>query len=476
MRYSQKRITGLQLYHQVILIVRENKNIWLKYALITSLLLAAIGLGLLAGNINPLIAVAIACLPLGLLIVEFFLQTQQNWPLYILMVTAFVSFTLPTGSGSRLVISLVLTSIFTVLWLLQMLVQKRFHIYPSPVNLPLLGFCLTVFVSLFWSNLFRDPLVNTTRSFPIVQTASAIVMVMLPSAFLMTANFIKSIKGLKYLVIIMMITGIIGLISNFFYLFLPINIEGLSIMWFVGISVSMFYFDRQLSLPIRALLLAIAFGWVLWGFGLHITWLAGWVPGMMVIGILTWQRSKKLAIAIAIIGLLILILNTDYYLGTVLTEERAESGYSRLAAWEMNWLVTGKHVLFGTGPAGYTAYYMSYFPTQAMATHNNFLDVLSQTGIIGLFFILWFFIALIRVGFNLTMRLKGRGDFLEALGNAAFAGTIGSLFMMAFGDWIFPFAYTQTIAGFKHAVYTWIFMGTLVVIDRLTKSDLPDNA
>jgi hypothetical protein len=41
--------------------------------------------------------------------------------------------------------------------------------------------------------------------------------------------------------------------------------------------------------------------------------------------------------------------------------------------------------------------------------------------------------------------------------------------MMGFGDWLFPFAYTQTIAGFDFIVYSWLFMGTIPVLDYLTQ-------
>ena len=153
---------------------------------------------------------------------------------------------------------------------------------------------------------------------------------------------------------------------------------------------------------------------------------------------------------------------------TLIEAEARSSLYTRLAAWEINWLITSKHLLFGTGPGGYAAYLMSYFPTRAMATHSNYLDILAQTGIIGSVLFLWFLISLVRMAYRLYRRVRGRGDFLEALANAAFAGTIGSIVIMGFGDWILPFAYTQTIAGYDHAVYSWLFMGTIPVLDRLS--------
>jgi hypothetical protein len=64
--------------------------------------------------------------------------------------------------------------------------------------------------------------------------------------------------------------------------------------------------------------------------------------------------------------------------------------------------------------------------------------------------------------------LQGRRDFSEALANIAFGGTVACIVMMIFGDWLFPFVYTQTIAGFDYIVYSWLFMGAIVVLDRLT--------
>jgi len=169
-------------------------------------------------------------------------------------------------------------------------------------------------------------------------------------------------------------------------------------------------------------------------------------------------------------------INASYFLGTVIQSESRESGETRLAAWEMNWRITSQHLLFGTGPAGYAAYYLSYFPMEATASHSNYIDIIAQTGVIGLALCLWFFFGLVWYGYRLTLRLRGRGDFFEGLASAAFAGTIGCIVMMGFGDWLFPFAYTQSIAGFDYAVYNWIFMGTLLAIDRLTKEHTDTHA
>jgi hypothetical protein len=44
---------------------------------------------------------------------------------------------------------------------------------------------------------------------------------------------------------------------------------------------------------------------------------------------------------------------------------------------------------------------------------------------------------------------------------------------MFLGDWILPFAYTQTIGGYKYTVYSWIFLGTLISVRQLLDRSLP---
>jgi O-antigen ligase len=197
---------------------------------------------------------------------------------------------------------------------------------------------------------------------------------------------------------------------------------------------------------------------------------------MVALGVITFMRSKKLSLILLIALFTLVALRSNYYLGSVFKSEENISGYTRVAAWIANWGITRDHILFGTGPAGYAVYYMTYFPQSAMATHSNYIDILAQTGIVGTAMCLWFFAILVWNGYKLCKRLSRKGGYAEALANAAFAGTIACIVIMGFGDWVFPFAYTQTIAGFDYAVYNWIFMGMIVVISSITQNLSNENA
>jgi hypothetical protein len=458
----------------------------------TVVLLGAVGgvlggsafLGLFSGSFlrglpTHYLAVALAFAPVLVLAAERAVGQANLHPVIILLIAAFVPLSLPTGTGSRLVFSLVFTSLFVGLWVMRSIaVEKRFRIEPSPVNAPLIGFMAATLVSLVWSQAFRDPLVVTWRSFPFVQAASTLVMIMLPAAFLIVANSIRSLKLLGWMTGILIFAGALGLARQFLRLPLPVNVNGLFSMWVIGLCVGVGYFYKKIPWWGRAVLFGIAGGWIIWGMVLHISWLAGWLPGLAALGVITLSRSVKLVIVLAVLVLFFGVARYEDVLMVVeetVSAESAESGHTRLAAWEVNWRVTSKHWLFGTGAAGYAAYYMTYFPLEGTATHSNYIDILSQTGIVGFSLCLWFFLALAWQGYRLLRRLRGRGDLLEALSNVSFAGTIGCMIMMAFGDWLFPFAYTQSIAGFDYAVYNWLFMGFIPVIERLTTSYPPSQ-
>lgn len=403
-------------------------------------------------------------------LVGFFLLSENLGlgVLGILLTAGFSPLTIPTGTASRIPDSMVVTILVAVVWVARMLVvNKRFALVRSPTNVPILAWCAVVVISLFWSMSFRDPQVIIWDSFPFVQMASAVLMVALPAAYLLVANQVRKEWQLQIMALLMVVLGIISVVLYFLHSQIHFfNRLGLTYMWAAGISLALGLFDKRLWLWVRALLIGHAAAWVVWGFFMNISWVAGWLPGLFCMGLLVLMRSRKLVLLAIPIVVVAVLMNLSYFQDRF-TDENNESGITRLAAWRVNWRVTGEHVLFGTGPGGYAAYYMTYFPHEAMATHNNYLDILAQTGAIGLGVILWLFASIFWQGFLLYRRLRGRGDFLEAMANVGLAGAAACALIMAFGDWLLPFAYTQTIAGFDYAVFNWIFMGTIVAIDNM---------
>jgi len=422
-----------------------------------------------------LLVTAVLALPIGLVGFRIVTQFRSINVLLVLITCIFI----PIGfqaRGSYVVLSLILAALFLGLWLLRMLVvERRFHFVPGPHNWPILGFSLVVIISTVWSNIFRDVIIIVPTSLVFVQGASAMVMLCLVGLYLMVDNYFSEIKWLKAMVAILLAGGFFGLVNEFVVQTLPVQTRGTFTMWVMACTYSLVLFHKGLSWPQRLGMFALMVGWAYWSFGLRITWLASWLPALVALLTLSFMRSRKLLAGLILAALIWAVVNWSYVEQTI-NAETDESGHTRLEAWYMNWTVTSEHLLFGTGPGGYAVYYMTYFPTNAMATHNNYIDVISQLGLPGFIFYVWFFIAVAWQGFRLCRRLKGRGDFAEALANAAFAGTLGCIVINAFGDWLIPFAYTQGIAGFDYAAYNWLLMACIPVLDRITRTETHPTA
>jgi hypothetical protein len=445
--------------------------VFLRVMVVLAMLAGAGIIGAVGGKLNPFIALAVSVLPFLVVGFDRVLGHFEWMPILILVFAAFVPVKIPTGTGSNIVDSLAVCSVFVAIWVVRMLViDKRIRFINGKVTKPLLGFIAATIISIPWSKIFMDDVVRSYGDFSKVQLASAVVMIMLPGAFLLVANNVKKENHLKIMVWLLILAGFLGLVRNYANLPLPINYKGLVPMWVVALAYGLALFDEKLPKIVRGLLIVYTGLWVVWGFVLNISWVAGWFPVFLVIGIITLLRSWKLTLVFVLIGLLIFAFSADYYLNKVIADERTESGETRMGAWQVSLRVAKYHWLFGTGPAGYTAYYMTYYPEDAMATHNNYLDILAQTGVVGLVFYLIFFFSVALLGLRLSLKLRNERSFLSALTMAVFAGTIGGIVMMGFGDWIVPFAYTQSIEGFDFIVHSWLFMGMIVVIEQMVNN------
>jgi O-antigen ligase len=383
-------------------------------------------------------------------------------------------FTLPTGTESRLVISLLVAAALVGIWIVQLLLSRgRVRIKTAPINLPLFTFLLIGAIAYVWSILLRDPLVIVRSSFPVVQLAALAVNTLLPLFALYVANKVEEVKWLRWLTWLVVGMGAFVVFSLIFHLpttFLFSNgSRGLFGAWVGALALGLALFDENLAKWKRGLLIALVGAWVYYDFFRYAFWLSGWVPLAAACMALVFFRSRKLFGLALIAGLVLVALNYQALYQGIFVANVEEGSAGRVELWETNIDLILKHPLFGVGPAGYAAYYLSYHPLNARSTHNNYFDVLAQTGILGFIAFLWMMGAFVYVGWQARKALAGRLDFEAAFANATLAGTLGALVAMMLGDWVLPFAYNQTITGFDNAVYTWMFMGGMAALYQIVK-------
>ena len=117
---------------------------------------------------------------------------------------------------------------------------------------------------------------------------------------------------------------------------------------------------------------------------------------------------------------------------------------------------------------GYQYYTKSGYFTE-FNSHNNYIDMLAQIGILGLVFYLWFAWEIFRVGWGLLN--KQLDNFSRAYVTGALGGLVGMLVAGMLGDWVLPFVYNVGMRGFRTSVLGWIFLGGVVVIEQLVANE-----
>jgi O-antigen ligase len=208
------------------------------------------------------------------------------------------------------------------------------------------------------------------------------------------------------------------------------------------------------------------------GLVLQYDWKSAWLPPLVAIAaafILRWRR----------LGLLMAI---GSYVPVQIMSSQAiasdEYSYStRLDAWAIVLEMLKVNPILGFGPANYY-WYTPLFRIRGYAvrfnSHNQYLDILAQTGILGLLCVLWFFVEIGWLGWQLLDRApKGfaRAYIYGALGGLA--GTAASGMLV---DWFLPFAYNIGLNGFRSSVLAWIFLGGLVSIEQIARYDVQAKA
>ncbi len=203
----------------------------------------------------------------------------------------------------------------------------------------------------------------------------------------------------------------------------------------------------------------------------------------MAIGFLFALRSFKLTALLGLTGLAILVVTG--YVETMIGAELATGTGYRPLVWRDVIEMTSQSWLLGLGPVNYMYYwptlgvdslayqdYISKHPSlvfdlglsMRIPSHNMWIDLLAQTGLVGLLMFLVFAVLTLRLGWRLGRQLPP--GFLKAHTYGVMCGfaalLIGSFW---FADWLIPFVYNITIRGFRHSVYSWLLLGTLISIE-----------
>jgi O-antigen ligase len=395
------------------------------------------------------------------------------------LVAAAVPFALGTGTQSTIVAGLLFAVLLLGVWGTRAILDQDFTLVRSPINAPTIGLMLIWVVAYLYSNAVRPPEVRIWPGFPVAQAGGVALVLISAGALLLAANAGRELPWIRASTWGLIGLGAFGVAAFFLNLESTasfLNTGGLFTLWVVALAYGQALFNERLPWLARIGLAGLVAAWMYKAAVVQSLWLSGWIPPLFAIVVITLMRSRAAFGALIIAMAIGLFHRFDLVYEAVWESQVAEGDLTRLDIWGQAWDLLRQYPLFGTGPAGYSVYYMTYYIGSefSMSTHSNYVDIAAQTGLVGALIFVWFSLAMVVVGLRACRRW--RSGFAAGYAHGAFGGLIGVLVAMSLGDWFIPFVYNQTIVGFRYTAQSWVYLGFLAGLATLQPDSKTDPA
>jgi hypothetical protein len=451
---------------------------WWRYAAIAAVLLGAAFLG---GRPSLLWIGLIAGLG-----VVFILLKRPVLGLFLVIIVALLGpISIGTGTEVSLNLSALLIPALFVIWLLIRMNRHDIRLVASPTTKPLVAFLILVILSIFISNVIWDPNVPRRDNFILVQFGQWGIWAFSACAFWLVGNFIKQEVWLRRLTAtFLLVGGAIAVVR-----ILPGGSSVIDVvathavtrapfwMLLTALATGQLIFNQTLSTRWRVFLIAVLLSVFAYSFfGEQQERTSNWASVGAVIGVLLWLRLPKLRwLVISVVAILVLtgVLFQAIYTFAGGDAKWSESGASRGVLIGRVVEDSMRNPITGIGPAAYRWYGMTrplgyegaWWVQPLINSHNNYVDLFSGTGIIGVALFLWFMFELLRVGVKLRAQYTAdfAGGYVAAMLSAWFAVVV----LMALADWFLPFVYNEGFPGFQASVLIWMFFGGFLFYEGL---------
>jgi hypothetical protein len=404
-------------------------------------------------------------LPLGVGLVLTFVR----WPSLGLLVACVAGLIIPFLGPSGLNATMILVALLLGLWLLDMLVlQRPIQFAPSRTVWPLLSFIVIAFISFGVGQL---PWLTFALHAPLgAQLGGLSIIVLSAGTFLLVANQVRDLGWLSRITWAFLAIGALSLFvrSVLPALGLPTQqllqpVGTVFYVWLVAMAFSQAVFNRDLHsgwrLALGGLVLVTLYILFIVKFDDKSGWISAFVCIAAIIGARSW-RAGLVLVAVAALSVLFL------WSGLVAADEYSIS--TRFDAWSIMAQIIRISPVLGLGFANYY-WYTPLFPIRGYAvsfnSHNNYVDIVAQTGLVGLVCFLWLVGEVGRLGWRL--REQAPAGFARAYVYGALGGLAGMLVAGMLGDWVLPFFYNLGLNGFRSSMIGWLFLGGLVSLEQM---------
>lgn len=414
--------------------------------------------------------------------------------LIVLVAAALVArFDIPTGTEVLLNPATLMVPGLAAVVLVAALTRRPVTLARSRVMLPMVAFLVAGLVSLFVGNATWDPFVPRGGNLILVQLAQLAVYAFAFIAFWLAASLGRDRRWLKWMTVTFLVIG--GLLALLISLpptsSLARSVGTVAVIrapfWVMlsAVAGGHLLFNSELGRGQRLALGAVVAATVLYAFLIDRASASNWVGVGSTLAILAWLRFRRLR-WVALVFVLVLLL-TGLVFPTVWNfaggeEEWTTSGRSRLLLIERVVSVSLRNPVTGLGPVAYRsyasttplAYQRAFWIQPQINSHNNYIDVFAQFGLLGVAILGWLGLELGRLDLRLLSRFED--GFEAGYVRGMLAASAGVLAIMIFADWILPFVYNIGFPGFQASVLFWLFMGGLVALEATSRAGNPAAA
>ena len=445
---------------------------WQRLLLIIAVLGLTPAIGYLASpDYVTIVLLALLLLVGGFIAVRVFWERPALGLVLIIPANMVVPVAIGTGTQTSIHSAVLLIAMLSGLWLWQMLEEQgEIRLLESRSHRPLLWFLIVAVLAflvgqLSWFNATPAPITAQIGGLGVFFISAAV--------FFLAGHQIEDVRWIKWMTWSLLILGALylafriipGMFRYAGYVFQWGSVSSQFWNWFIALAFGQALLNRKLKTPWRIALWLILAAALYAAFYQSYAWKSGWIPPLVamltIIVLYRWQA-----------GIILLgagLLATPFLFAEIVGSD-AYSYETRLEAWVILLEIVKVNPVLGLGPANYY-YYTPLYSIRGynvrFNSHNQYIDIVAQLGIVGLVCLLWFFYEIGRLGWQL------RTEVPEGFPRAHVCGVLGGFAGMVaagmLGDWFLPFIYNVGIVGMRSSILGWLFLGTLVALQQMVK-------
>ena len=382
-----------------------------------------------------------------------------------------------SGYEAGLMPSEILLAFLAFLWVGRAVFAGRFKLVKSELNLPLAALGAVALASLVANNVLIGTRELLFHQMLLTQVAEVGLLGFSICAFFLAANTFKERKWIGGIFLPVVLLGLYYAAYRIIGFDFPIPMVWGSFLLAAAIAFvyARLLFDN-LGRPRK-----LAFGFILLvmlcAAYKSLSWVSGWVAITGAILVVSWYRSKALALTLVILTLIALFVYPGVY-HSVRSESEIGGDFDRFVIWQDAFrMFAAVNPILGIGPGNYHPYVYYYntlwFGGRTYTTaHSNYMQMAAELGLIGFAVFLWVIVSGIRAGNRIAKNSTSAFRWLGVAATAIFSAmAVSSLF----GDYLFPSRGNNGIVNFSTTVYTWLIIGAAVAAGSLSRGDEADR-